>query len=137
MTEDTSPIRGRLDLRESCRVKARVHENIARSHIKKRWGKSIFIGLCKRTGQYRIFADGIVKYARTVMRLPDGEKWNLKPLQDVNICPWHVHVSKAATGLFHEKFEDDETLKEAMESVLKSVRNPPPPIKKADLIFEL
>ena len=43
---------------ESCRFKLRAHENTTEDRPLDRWCDGIFLGICKRTGQYKLYADG-------------------------------------------------------------------------------
>ena len=63
---------------ESCRCKLRMNEGTSTDRPLERWGDGIFFGICKMTGQYRLFSNGAIRCARTVMRKPSQEKWNLE-----------------------------------------------------------
>ena len=47
----------------------------------------------QKTGQYKHYdpVDGSLRFARTAVRLPDEEKWNVGQLQEVKILPWQAH----------------------------------------------
>ena len=98
------PFRTRLPaLGEIVRYKLRPQEPIANSWDGRRFHSGIFLGIDQRTGQYMMYGDHGVKYARTILRLPDAEKWNSESLQALNITPKSLHVPKELEVVFKDK----------------------------------
>ena len=46
--------------------------------------------------------DGI-KHARTMLRVPDGEKWQGEELQKINVTPQTFHQPREAEVIFKDK----------------------------------
>ena len=65
---------------EFCRFKNRNHEPVASTSGGSRFHSGIFLGIDQRTGQYMIFSDDGIKLARTVVRVPEKEKWDKSAL---------------------------------------------------------
>ena len=59
---------------EKCRFKTRSQETSAADG--RRFHEGIFLGIDRRTGQYMLHADDGIKLARTVVRVPEVEKWS-------------------------------------------------------------
>ena len=116
---------------ESCRFKLRMNEGTSTDRPLERWGDGIFLGICKMTGQYRLFSNGAIRYARTVMRKPTQEKWNLEEVQKVDVSTWRVHKPRDVEPIHAQKFEGEDGLEAAIDSAIKSTRRAP--IKEKDL----
>ena len=70
------PFRTRLPaMGEIVRFKLRPKEPTANSSDGKRFHNGVFLGIDRRTGQYILHSDEGIKHARTILRVPDAEKW--------------------------------------------------------------
>ena len=54
----------------------------------------------RRTGQYMIHVGDGIQYARTVMRLPEPNKWEKDRLAEIKATPWSLHVPKDPEVIF-------------------------------------
>ena len=120
-----------LEFGEVCRFKLRAKETMHDGSQAHRWSIGTFLGLCKMTGQYRLFSNGTVKYARTVRRVPDQEKWCSERLQEITVTPWNLHIPRDADVIFKKKLEAEAEVEKAKEEILRKIRRAP--ITKADL----
>ena len=41
------------------------------------------------------YANETIKYCRTILRLPDAQKWNPEALQNITATPWEIHAQDA------------------------------------------
>ena len=60
---------------EVCRFKVRSQEPTSTHPDGRRWHSGVFVGTDRRTGQYMIYSDDQVRLARTVVRVPEADKW--------------------------------------------------------------
>ena len=77
---------------EMCKYKARSKEgNIASAPV--RWSNGVWPGVERRTGQYMVYDTTLkgLRYARTLMRMPEPQKWSIDQVRDMLITPWAVH----------------------------------------------
>ena len=89
------PFRSELpEFGEIVRYKLRNKDSLANGTLAARWSKGVFIGMCSTTGQYIMFDDEVV-YARSVMIIPDCQKWNMEAVSKVNVFPWEQHQNKS------------------------------------------
>ena len=51
----------------------------------------MFVGIDKRTGQYMVHSGDGVKLSRTVVRVPEANKWDKELLSGVRATPWDLH----------------------------------------------
>ena len=58
-------------------------------------------------GQYMISHNNEIKYSRTILRLPDDEKWNRGMLQQLSVTPQALHVEPAPEVIFKPLPQDD------------------------------
>ena len=71
------PFRTRLlTFGEQCRYKVRSHEPLAATGDGKRFHLGTYVGVDRRTGQYMIHDGDRIMYARTIIRVPEANKWN-------------------------------------------------------------
>ena len=63
------------------------------------------MGIDQRTGQYMIHSDDSIKLARTVVRVPNVEKWDRDSLSAVKATPPSLHVPKGMEVVFREKVD--------------------------------
>ena len=80
---------------ELCRYKARAQEK-RDDGLPWRWYTGVWLGIDPRTGQY-IFFDtsfGTVRYARTMMRLPNVQKWSSEKVSAVCVTPWASYAGR-------------------------------------------
>ena len=70
-----------------------------------RWNRGIFLGICRMTGRYLIWDDGAATAARTIVRLPDVQKWDKDKVAAVISRPWQLHERKEPVVQFREPTE--------------------------------
>ena len=102
------PFNGKLLLfGEYCRYKARSHEPL---HGRNPWAGAIYLGRENVSGQHILYDDEAksVAYARTLMRVPNQEKWKLETLAAVRITPWSLHEASKPTVVFRDQVEQRE-----------------------------
>ena len=75
-----------------CSYKVPAHEPLLSSGDGTRWNVGAFIGVDRRTGQYMIHDGGEVKYARTILRMPESNKFGRTELAKIAVTPWDLHV---------------------------------------------
>ena len=93
------PFRTRLAaMGEMVRFKNRNHEPLVNS----KWHDGVFLGIDKRTGQYILHSDDGIKFARTILRVADSEKWNTEVVQKVNATPQSLHEPREPEVIFRE-----------------------------------
>ena len=85
------------------RFKLRPKEPIEHSHDGKRFHDGIFLGIDRKTGQYVMSSDDGVKHARTILRVPDAEKWNRERLEKLTVTPKSLHVPREPEVIFKER----------------------------------
>ena len=61
------------------------------------------MGVDQRTGQYMIHDSGVIKFARTIMRMPEPDKFNKEEL--AKIAAWDMHVPREMEVVFKDKSE--------------------------------
>ena len=89
---------------EVTRYKCRAQEgSIGNSQFK--WGIGVWLGIDGRTGQHILFdaSQGGIQYARTLMRMPDAQKFDLDKIASVTATPWSIHETAQQEGVFAEK----------------------------------
>ena len=72
---------------ESGRFKSRRHEPIGNTTDGRRFNLGTFMGIDRRTGHYMLHDGECIKLARTVLRVPDGNKWDKEGLTHVGSMP--------------------------------------------------
>ena len=106
---------------EFCRFKNRSHEPVANVRDGTRFHSGIFVGIDQRTGQYMIYSGDEIKLARTVVRVPELEKWNKASLAGVSVTPYNLHVPKEAEVVFKDKNEVDQQAPEPKASLARQI----------------
>ena len=96
-----------LSFGECCSFKVRSQEPVA-AVDNRRFHQGIFVGVDRRTGQYMLFSDGEVRLARTVVRVPEADKWNKDKLAAVNVTPLDMHRPREPEVVFKEKAEVEQ-----------------------------
>ena len=87
---------------ETCRYKCRSKEG-GIGHSGSRWSSGVWLGVDKRTGQY-IINDrdmGGVRYARTILPMPEPQQWSLNLVQQVAATPWSLHSIEQPGVIYH------------------------------------
>ena len=98
------PFRTRLAaFGEVVRYKLRPREPLSNSPDDQRSHEGIFLGVDRRTGQYIIFGNDRIEFARTMWRVSDSEKWNAQPLQRVDKSPKALHEPRGEEVVFRER----------------------------------
>ena len=69
----------------------------------RRCHSGVFVGIDRRTGQYMIYSDDKVRLARTVVRVPEADKWIKESLAGVRCTPWDLHAPRETEIIFTEK----------------------------------
>ena len=67
------------------------HEPIASIADGRRFHVGIFVGIDARTGQSMIHGGDQIMLARTVLRLPEANKWDRVELAKIAATPWDLH----------------------------------------------
>ena len=98
-----------MNFGEACSFKNRSHEPVSAADGR-RWHSGTFLGMDRRTGQYTLYDGKEIKLARTVMRLPDGNKWDKEALSAVNSTPWDLHRPRELEVVFKDKVVKDAEL---------------------------
>ena len=96
------PFSGKLLLfAESCRYKARSQEPL---RGRERWSQCIYVGREREHGQHILYDVALksVVHARTVMRLPNAQKWSKDDIAAVKATPASIHESRKPDVVFHE-----------------------------------
>ena len=89
---------------EVCRYKARSQEKgIAGTQW--RWSTGVWMRIDKRTGQYRLYdiTMGGIRYARTLLRMPEPQQWSLDRVKEVTATPWSTHVKPESEVIHHKR----------------------------------
>ena len=76
-------------------VKFKVRNNGEPSNLEARWKHGVFIGMCMQTGQYSMFYDNKVVYARSIARMPDSNKWKHDKIEEVNMAMEECRTPRA------------------------------------------
>jgi hypothetical protein len=66
------------------------------------------VGDDQRTGQYMIYDSGVIKFARTIMRMPEPDKFNKTELARVAVTPWDMHVPREMEVVFEDKSDEKQ-----------------------------
>ena len=78
----------------------RAHEPLPSSGDGRRWHVGAFIGIARRTGQYMIHDGGEVTYARTILRMPEANKFDRTELARTAVIPWDLHAPRVVDVVF-------------------------------------
>ena len=119
-----SPFRNEMyGFGEFVRFKCRSHK----PHIpgtEDRWSKGIWLGFDLKTGQNVVYDCGEggeqIRHARTVMRLPDPQKWDSDRLSSIKITPWSNFKADDPESRFREYDRVDKPAPE--DSITKARR---------------
>ena len=94
-----------LTFGEYCSFKNRSQEPLDRNADGRRFHQGVFVGIDRRTGQYMIYDGDEIKLSRTVMRVPESEKWNKDLLAGVKVTPLSMHQPREPEVIFKDKVE--------------------------------
>ena len=100
-----------LEFASMCRYKLRAKETQQNGTLASRWSMGVFIGVCSMTGQYIVFDGHEVAYSRTVVQVPDQQKWSMENISNVNVRPFQLHVPKEPRVIFKDPSKEDEVAK--------------------------
>ena len=78
--------------------------------MNRRFSEGIFLGIDRRTGQYMLYANDEVKFARTIVRVPEREKWSKELLSAVKLTPRSLHQPRDSEIVFREKVDEEGKL---------------------------
>ena len=78
---------------ERCTYKIRSQEPLAPAGDGRKWHVGTFVGVDQRTGQYMIHDSGNVKFARTLLRMPEPDKFDKDELAKIVVTPWDLWYS--------------------------------------------
>ena len=102
-----------LGFGEMCKNKNRSHEPVGNFADGRKWHLGVFVGIDPRTGQYMVHCGDSVKLARTIVRLPELNKWDCGALSEVNATPWDLRQPRGLDVIFKEATEcRDEDFKD-------------------------
>ena len=90
---------------EVCRFKVRSQEPTSNHADGRRWHSGVFVGIDRRTSQYMVYSDDQVRLARTVVRVPEADKWCKESVAGVRCTPWDLHVPRETEIIFKEKID--------------------------------
>ena len=94
-----------LEFGEYCRHKLNKQDLKDAGTMAAKWDRGVFLGICRMTGRYLVWNGETVAAARTVMRLPDVQKWDMKKIADVTQRPWQLHEKKEPAVVFRDPAE--------------------------------
>ena len=94
-----------MTVREMCKFKVRSQEPASVHLDGRRWHSGVFVGVDRRTGQYIIYSDDQVRLARTVVRVPEADKWCKESLSGVRCTPWDLHVLRETEMMCKERID--------------------------------
>ena len=60
-----------------------------------------------RTGQYTLYDGESIKLARTVMRVPEANKWDKEALSKVHVTQWGLNKPRDVEVVFKEQVENE------------------------------
>ena len=100
-----------MGMGEMCRYKNRAKETLRSDGDGYRFHKGMFLGVNRRDGQYMLWGEGQVQYARTVMRLPEEMKWSGEQLQTVSATPHDLHSAPEPEVVFKRTGEKEQVEK--------------------------
>ena len=118
-----------IEFGECCRHKLNKNDLKDAGTLAARWSTGIFLGICTMTGRYLIWDGNTCVAARTVVRLPDVQKWDMTKIAAIAQRPWELHEKIEAPVIFREAAETAEA--EKAEPMLRNVRKLY--IKRADV----
>ena len=100
-----------LPFGEACRYKGRSKEGVI-SGTTARWNTGVWIGIERRTGQYIMFDAEVngIRHARTILRLPESQKWSVDKIREVGFTTWAAHEPTSPQTVFPRKEVADEDL---------------------------
>ena len=117
-----------LGFAEVCRYKIDPKEVQKNATMAARWTTGVFIGMCKMTGRYLVWNDVSVIAARSILRMPDVQKWNKDRVDAIAMRPYQLHKPVEPRVIFKEAA--DEIPQEAADT-LRLIRRLY--IKKSDI----
>ena len=73
--------------------------------MSQRWATGMWMGIDLRTGQYILWNSQLksIQYCRTLLRLPEVEKWNREQLSSVAMTPCSMHKESEPHVRFPER----------------------------------
>ena len=71
----------------------------------RKWHEGTVVGVDQRTGQCMINDSGDIKFARTIIRMPEPDAFNKDELAKIDVTPWDLHVPREAEVIFKDKSE--------------------------------
>lgn len=92
-----------MEFGEACRYKCRSKEG-GIGGKGPRWSSGTWIGVDKRTGQYILYdrSMGGIRYARTLLPMPEPQRWLVEQLRLVAATPWSPHASDEPEVIHHQ-----------------------------------
>ena len=95
---------------KTCRWNHCSHATLSATGDRRRFHTGTFIGIGRRFGQYMMHGDEGIKFARTVVRLPKGSKFDEAELSKVASTPWDWQRPRETEVIFKEKKEEQDDL---------------------------
>ena len=113
---------------EVCRYKCRSREPL---HGRERWSQAMYLGRERQHGQHVLYdvASAKIAHARTVLRLPNAQKWCKDSLAAVRVTLYDIHEPKEPKVIFKDEVEKTQDNVELKPRVARRVY-----IKAADIL---
>ena len=115
---------------ETCRYKCRAQEK-GIGDSTQRWSSGVWLGVDPRTGQHIMFDEdfGGIRMARSLLRMPQPQKWSLEAIRAVSATPWSEHEAREPGVIQH-----DPAIEPAVRPEEKIVQTRRVYIRQADLV---
>ena len=67
-----------------------------------------WLGIDYKTGQYVYCANDTIKYTRTLLRMPDAQKWSAENLATIRQTPFDIHATAEPEVIFRDREAEAE-----------------------------
>ena len=112
-----------------CRYKLRGKEIGELSTMTSRWDSGTFVGMCKITGKYLLYANDKIQAVRTIALNLDGNKWDAAIVEAVRALPWQLTAEKKEPEvIFREQVDNAQNAADPQPRQVRKLY-----IKKSDL----
>ena len=111
-----------LGFGEMCRYKCRSREG-AIAGTSQRFSVGVWLGLELKTGQYILWDPKLegIRHSRTLMRLPDADKFDRDKTSSVALPPWSLHRDAEPHVRFPERPQAEQEVKQVEPSLARRV----------------
>ena len=100
-----------MEFAELCRYRLDPKDMMSNGTLASRWGTGIFLGMCRTTGRYQLWTNDGVIASRSVLRMPEIQKWDQERVATVAIRPFQLHTPadelRVASRLYIKRSEID------------------------------